>query len=145
MEIAVDGWRASVEDWDAVRSMPVDQLPPLTEQQKQVAKKLGVPEPDYARSALAGERSQAALLQRTQRLGRVLWERMQAAGLPGEIVRVVLRTFEGRFDVELRVNGGKLPLRIDEDIVDDYFDRGSIDSEERLGRILERALAGSKQ
>jgi len=145
MEIAVDGWRASVEDWDAVRSIPIDQLPPLTEQQRQVAKKLGVPEPDYARSALAGERTQVVLLQRTERLARLLAERIRAAGLPGEIVRVVLRTFEGRFDVELKVDGKRLPLRIDEDIVDDYFDRGSIEAEERLGRILERALAGLRQ
>ena len=145
MEIAVDGWRASVEDWDAVRSIPIEQLPPLTEQQRQVAKKLGVPEPDYARSALAGERTQVVLLQRTERLARLLAERMRAAGLPGEIIRVVLRTFEGRFDVELKVDGKRLPLRIDEDIVDDYFDRGSMEAEARLGRILERSLAGLRQ
>jgi len=106
---------------------------------------LGVPEPDYARSALAGERTQVVLLQRTERLARLLAERMRAAGLPGEIIRVVLRTFEGRFDVELKVDGKRLPLRIDEDIVDDYFDRGSMEAEARLGRILERSLAGLRQ
>jgi hypothetical protein len=145
MEITVDGWRASPEDWDAVRSVPVDQLPPLTEQQREVARKLGVPEPDYARSALAGERTQEALLHKTERLARLLADRMQAAGLPGEIARAVLRTFDHRFDVELKVNDRRLPLRIDEDLVDDYFDGGSLEAEERLGRILERALIGLKQ
>src|SRR5208337_2919120 len=109
MEITVDGWRASPEDWDAVRSVPVDQLPPLTEQQRKVARKLGVPESDYARSALAGERTQEALLHKTERLARLLEDRMQATGLPGEVARAVLRTFDNRFDVELRVNGRKLP------------------------------------
>jgi len=50
-----------------------------------------------------------------------------------------------RFDIELRVNDRRLPLRIDEDLVDDYFDGGSVEAEERLGRILERALMGLKQ
>jgi hypothetical protein len=145
MEIAVDGWRASPEDWDAVRNVPADQLPPLTEQQREVARKLGVPEQDYARSALAGERTQEALLHKTERLARLLAERMQAAGLPGAIERAMLRTFDHRFDVELRVNDRRLPLRIDEDLVDDYFDGGSLEAEERLGRILERALIGLRQ
>jgi hypothetical protein len=58
---------------------------------------------------------------------------------------VALRTFEDRFDVELQVAGRVVRLRIEETLVNDYFDSGSLDAEERLGRIIERALVGVTQ
>jgi hypothetical protein len=145
MEIAVDGWRASAAEWDAVRAVPANRLPALTPEQREVARKLGIPEPDYARSALAGERTREALLRKTERLARLLEHRMQALGLSGSIKRVMLRTVEHRFDVEIESGGHMVPLRIEENLVDDYFDGGSLDAEEKLGRILDRALRVVKQ
>ena len=145
MEIAVDGWRGSTADWDAVRSLPVDQLPPLTKEQREVAKKLGVREEDYARSVLAGERNQDVLLEKTERLARLLRERLEKGRERAQVARVVLRTNAGRFDVELDLGGRRIHLRIDEAVVDSYFDSGSADAEATLSRILDRALAGVTQ
>jgi len=145
MEIAVDGWRAGAAEWDAVRSLPASELPSLSPEQREVAKKLGVSEQDYARSALAGERTREVLLRKTERLARLLEQRMQGSGLSGTITRVMLRTIEHRFDVEVQSSGRFVPLRIEESLVDDYFDGGSADAEERLGRILDRSLRVVKQ
>jgi hypothetical protein len=145
MEIAVDGWRTGAADWDAVRSLPVEQLPPLSEEQRSVAKKLGISEQDYARSVVAGERSRESLLSKTERLAKFLEQRLAGLGIKGRISRVTLRTIQDRFDVELQVNDGRLPLRIDEDLVDDFFDGGSEESERELARILDRALVGVRQ
>ena len=145
MEIAVDGWRSGVADWDAVRNLPAEQLPQLTDEQRAVARKLGIPEQDYARSVVAGERNREALLVKTERLARLLEQRIAALGIDGRINRVTLRTIQGRFDVEVQVNGRTLPLRIDEALVDDYFDNGSADSEQRLAQILDRAFIGIRQ
>lgn len=145
MEIAVDGWRSGVADWDAVRNLPAEQLPQLSDEQRAVARKLGIPEQDYARSVVAGERSREALLVKTERLARLLEQRIAALGIDGRINRVTLRTIQGRFDVEVQVNGRTLPLRIDEALVDDYFDNGSADSEQRLAQILDRAFIGIRQ
>ncbi|HXZ28079.1 MAG TPA: hypothetical protein VEG08_08795 [Terriglobales bacterium] len=141
MEIAVDGWRASLGAWQAVRNVPREQLPQLTPEQQTVARKMGIPEEDYARSAMAGERTREALLQKTQRLAHALGERIRRSGLAVTVNRVLLRTIEQRFDVQLQVNGRTVPLTIEESIVDDYFDSGSASAEESLGRILDRALA----
>jgi hypothetical protein len=140
MEITVDGWRASVADWNAARSVPDTELPPLTPEQREVAKKLGVSENDYARSALAGERAREVLLRKTERFARLLEQRLSALKLHATVTRVMLRTFEHRFDVEIDANSQLVPLRIEESLVDDYFDGGSIEAEERLGRILDRAV-----
>jgi hypothetical protein len=145
MEIAVDGWRSGDADRDAVRNLSAEQLPRLSEEQRAVAKKLGIPKQDYARSVVAGERGREALLAKTERLARLLEQRIAALGIDGRINRVTLRTIQGRFDVEVQVNGRVLPLRIEETLVDDYFDNGSADSEQRLAHILDRAFVGLRQ
>jgi hypothetical protein len=143
MEIAVDGWRSGAADWDAVRNLSAEQLPRLSEEQR--VRKLGIPEEGYPRSVVAGERSREALLVKTERLARLLEQRIAALGIDGRINRVTLRTIQDRFDVEVQVNGRILPLRIDEAVVDDYFDSGSADSEQRLAHILDRAFVGLRQ
>jgi hypothetical protein len=145
MEIAVDGWRSGAADWDAVRNLSAEQLPRLSEEQRAVARKLGIAEQDYARSVVAGERSREALLVKTERLARLLEQRIGALGIDGRINRVTLRTIQDRFDVEVQINGRVVPLRIDEAIVDDYFDSGSADSDQRLAHILDRGFVGIRQ
>jgi hypothetical protein len=145
MEIAVDGWRSGATDWDAVRNLPAEQLPQLSEEQRAVAKKLGISEQDYARSLVAGERSREALLVKTERLARLLEQRIAALGIGGRVNRVVLRTIQDRFDIEVQLNGRVLPLRIEESIADDYFESGSADAEKRLAQILDRAFVGMRQ
>ena len=143
MEIAVDGWRAGAAERELARNLRPEQLPRLTDEQRSVAKKLGIPEDDYARSIVAGERNRDALLFKTERLARLLEQRIERAG--AHVSRVTLRTVQDRFDVELQVNGRVLPLRIEEAVVDDYFNNGSNEAEERLGHILDRALVGLRQ
>jgi hypothetical protein len=145
MEISVEGWRASPSDWSAVRSVPRDQLPALTEEQREVAKKLGIAEEDYARSVLAGQRTSEALLGKTERLGRLLNQRLKAIREDASVERVSLSSTDHRFDVTLIVKEQRVPLRIDENLVDDYFDGGSLQADEALGRVLERTLAVSTQ
>jgi hypothetical protein len=136
MQISVEGWRASPGEWEAVRSIPRDQLPALTEQQREVARKMGVPEEDYARSALAGERTQNALLAKTEMFARLLEKKIRDLGFKASVQNIVLRTLEHAFEVVLNTNGSYLPLRIKEDVVDDLFEAGSSEAEEKLSRIL---------
>jgi hypothetical protein len=142
MEIAVDGWRAGVADWDAVRNLPIEKLPILTKEEQEVAKKLGVPEAEYARSALAGEHSQQMLLVKTERLARLLATMLENMNTGARVENVTLRTFHDRFDIWLRAGNEAIPLRIAEQVVDDLFEAGSSEAEQKLGRILSTALVG---
>ena len=145
MEIAVDGWRAGAAEREVARSLPAEQLPRLTDDQRAVANKLGIPEEEYARSVAAGERNREALLLKTERLARLLERRLEVSGIDAHVNRVMLRTIQHRFDVELQLNGKTLPLHIEETVVDDYFDGGSNEAEQRLAHILDRALVGLRQ
>jgi hypothetical protein len=138
MDIFVQGSRSSAADWVAARGIPREQLPPLTAEQKEVANGLGIPEEDYARSALAGQRGSAKLLAKTERFARVVAKRARAKG--AEVDQVTLNAFDGRFEVEGKAGETPLFIRVDEGIVDELFESGSVEADQRLSRVLDGAL-----
>ncbi|HEY6272661.1 MAG TPA: hypothetical protein VIX19_11825 [Terriglobales bacterium] len=140
MNISVQGVRAEVSDWDAVSMLPARELPALTQEQRQVARTLGIKEEDYARSALTGQRTTEKLIGKTERFARYLQEQVAHAVPSASIEEVALNTWEHRFDVSLRVGQEIVPLRIAEDVIDDLFERGSREAELRLRRVLELTL-----
>jgi hypothetical protein len=99
-----------------------------------------VSEEGYARSFVAGEKTSNWLLEKTKRFADFLQERVPAFRSGAQIESVILRTTERRFDVEVRVNGGTIPVRIREALVDDIFESGSGQAERSLGRVLDMAL-----
>jgi len=136
MQIAVDGSRGSASAQEEVRRIPREELPPLTEPQKKVARQLGASDEAYARMLLVGERAQDELLVKTDMFARLLEKKLRELGSKARIENVVLRTSSEKFEVEINLNGNTIPLRIREDLVDDLFEAGAPDAEERLVRIL---------
>jgi hypothetical protein len=140
MHISVEGWRANPIEREAIRTVPAEQLPPLTAEQKEVARKLGVSEEAYARMALAGQRTSDLLLKKTEMLAKLLEQKLRGSGSKATIENVVLRTMKHKFDVLLRINGSTIPIRINEDVVDDLFESGSEEAEQRLSRIVSTTI-----
>jgi len=140
MNISVEGGRTSITDWEAVRTLPASELPPLTAEQRIVAKKLGIVEADYARSALAGQRTTEKLFDKTERFGRYFKRALSRKSQQGLVESITLNTWDGKFEITVREAGRLIHLCDDEAIVDDYFDSGSPDMEERLSRILDLTL-----
>lgn len=141
MEISVDGFRGDSGSREAVRSIPVSELPKLTDAQRDVARKLGSSEEEYARMLLAGEKNQEKLLRKTERVARLIGQKLQKISAKAEVKSVALRVFQQRFDVEIVFGAEEVGLSIDERLIDSYFDEGSSEAEANLNRILERALA----
>lgn len=144
MEISVDGGRTSTGMWDAVRNLPTNELPPLTVAQREAARKMRVSDEDYARSFLAAERTRDVLLSKTERLGRFLADQLHSLRLEAVIAGITLRTLERVFEVEVQASWGRVPIRIDETVVDDLFERGLAEGEERLKRILDVNLRAGR-
>jgi hypothetical protein len=139
MQVSVDGWRSSASNWQAVRDIPGDQLRPLTPEQAAVAAKLRISAEDYARSALAGERTTEALLAKTERFAKLMEQRLASRLAGVQVDSVTLETWEHKFRVVIR---GKIEtvFRVNEDIVDDLFEGGSKEADERISRILDLVL-----
>jgi hypothetical protein len=98
MEIIIDGWRAGGVERKEAKSVPASQLPPLSEEQKRVAKKMGIPEEDYARSAYAGRRNQERLIEKTKMFARLLQRKLQERK-DVELTSIRLDVLNHRYDV----------------------------------------------
>jgi len=136
LNISVEGLRTGVTDWDAVRGLPADKLPSLTPEQQQVAAQMGISQEDYARSALAGKWTSEKLLQKTGRFARWLEGSLRKAEAGAGIESVVLNTWDGKFEVTVRQEGSPVFFKVDENLVDSFFEGGSTAAEERLVRII---------
>ncbi|HTF62550.1 MAG TPA: hypothetical protein VK638_07545 [Edaphobacter sp.] len=137
MEVVVTGWRSSNQDWSRAQQWPLQDLPPLTAEQKTVAHKLGISEEDYARSAYAGELSRQELIEKAERFGRLIESQIREIRANSSVEEVVLKTFDGKFQVLALVDGHKVRLEMDEDMVDDLLRSGSGELETRLKRIID--------
>ena len=140
VSISVAGFRTRASEWDAAKMVPKEELPPLTDAQRDAAKKMGVSEEDYARSFMAGEKTWNILLDRTRQLARVLQGVVREISPEAVVESVVLRTWEERFDVDIREGEKRIPVRIEEDIVRRLFEGGSAEAERSLRRVLDIAL-----
>ena len=142
MEIIIDGWRAGGEDRERAQSVPASQLPPLREAQKEVAKKMGISEEAYARSAFAGKLNQERLLEKTRRFAEILNGKLRSKIQGARIDRIRLVTIEHEYRIEFSVNDKKVLFRVPEEMVDDFIEGGSADIGQLIERNLETVLAG---
>jgi hypothetical protein len=136
MQISVEGRRSSVSDWQAISEIPADRLRPLTPGQAAVAAELKIPAEDYARGIMEGDRASEALLEKTQRLARLLKQRFSSQSAGVQIDSVALETWAGKFRVAIRGTINTV-FRINEDLVDDLFEGGSKEADERISRVID--------
>jgi hypothetical protein len=142
MEVIIDGWRAGGEDRKQALSVPANMLPPLSEAQKEVAKKMGISEEDYARSAFAGKLNQDRLLEKTRRFAEILNAKLRSKLNGARIERISLLTVEHEYRIELAASEKKVLFRVSEEMVDDFVERGFADIGQLIERNLETVLAG---
>lgn len=140
MEIAVDGYRAGAMEREAAGALPVEALPALSPSQREYAAKWGISPEEYARSIVAGERSEATLRFKAERLGRLLQSELDRVAQGAVVEKVWFRVFQEAFEVAIRSDGQRVPLRIVEAVVDEVFEAGSEEAEARIRRIVDLAF-----
>ncbi len=142
MEIIIEGWRAGGEERKEAASVPASQLPPLNAEQKSVAKKMGISEEEYARSAYAGKQNQDRLIDKTKRFAEFLEEGLKGLSEGAQINRVRLVAIEHEYRIELSVEGRKIYFRLPEEMVDDFIEGGSSEVGRQIMSRLETVLTG---
>jgi hypothetical protein len=141
MEIVIDGWRAGREERSEAARVPAGELPELTDGQKNVAKKMGISQEDYARSTYAGRLNQARLIEKAKRFAAILKGKLGSRIPDARIERVRLLTLEHEYRIEVSVEDKKVLFRVAEDMVDDFMERGFANVGELIERNLETAIA----
>jgi len=136
MDIRVDGYRSTNEDWLTAHRIPFSELPPITAEEQQVAERLGISAEEYVRSRYAGDLSRKELERRAEVVGTLVERWLSQRGFSGTVVGVWLKTLEGRFRVEIERPDGIQMVFLKEDLINDLLDSGSREAQENLDRLL---------
>ena len=136
MEIRVDGNRSTNESWLEAHRIPAQSLPVLSEEEQIVAHKLAIPAEEYSRSKYAAELTRRELEVRACRVGQLVEGWLREHGIPGEVKSVWLKTFEGKFRVDVQARATLQSVFVKEELIDDVLDSGSKEAHRSLLRLL---------
>jgi hypothetical protein len=140
-EIVVSDHTTSVEEWDRAQKAPRSELPKLSAEQKDLAKKFEIPEEEYARSVLAGMYGDDRMKSRARRLGQVVQRMVGTLGKGQYRVKAVIaEMFKGRWVVSLRGDDTQVNVAIPRELADDVVDSFTTDDIAELKKKLLASL-----
>jgi len=140
-EVMVSDHSTSVEEWDRAQRAPRSELPKLSADQKDMARKFGISEEEYARSVLAGVYGDERMKSRARQLGQII---QRIAGTLGKgeyrVKAVVAEMFKSRWGVSLRGHGTQVNVAIPRELADDVLDSYTTDDITELKKKLVAGL-----
>jgi len=124
------------EDWKRAMHAPEEELPKLSKEQSEIAKRMEIAEKDYARGVLAGTYAE----QRNKIRGELLGERVDQilSGLgPGYVLSAVIReATELRWIARIATPKGIRDVVIPLELAEDVIDSPALEVLERLRRLI---------
>jgi hypothetical protein len=136
MEIQIDGNRSSSENWLESHRIPVQDLPAISEDEQRVAEKLSISAEEYRRSKYASELTKKQLELRASKVGQLVQNWLRSRRLSGETKGVWLKTFDGKYRVDVDVDGVGQQVLLSEELMDDILDSGSYEAQRSFDRAL---------
>ncbi len=146
VNIVVNGSTVSLEDWSVAKRANTEELPALSEMQREVARKLGVSADDYARSLLAQQygshRMRARAEEFASRLNRVLLRK----GVVGQVVKLERRpgalAWTADIGTQARAVSIQVPFELFDDVVDDAGDNSNYTDwlQAKLSSLVQQSL-----
>jgi hypothetical protein len=138
--VFVSGVTSSVEDWQKAMSAPKAELPRLNEEQREVARKMGISEEEYARGVLVGQYGEKTQLQRGQMLGKRIEEILEGLGGAYRLESLIREGVKFRWVARITTPRDPKNIAIGMELADDIVDSDVIQDLERLKVIMLEAL-----
>lgn len=142
-EIVVPDYSSSVDEWQRAMQAAESELPKLTDEQKEVARKFKISAEEYARGVLAGLYGQKRMRDRAQRLGEWVQAILEEGGSGDRVTGVRYQMDRLRWILTIRTAEGEANIAVPREIVDDVLDWGLRDQVEDLRVRLRRGLGQS--
>jgi hypothetical protein len=139
-DVFISGSTGSVEDWQNAMNAPKSELPKLSGEQKEVARRMGIPEEEYARGVLVGQYGESRQKQRGETLGMRIAEVLDGVGSSYELEALIRKGVNDRWVARIRTPGEPRNVAIDLDLADDLIDSGTVQDLERLRVLMLQAL-----
>jgi hypothetical protein len=131
-QIHIPDHSSSVAEWRKAQQAAQSELPQLTAEQKEVARKFGITEEEYARNVLAGLYGRQRMRDRAQALGEAVQDVLEGRGR-GERVTALFRDMDRlAWVVRIETRERDVDVLVSQELADDLFDSGSEAERERL-------------
>jgi hypothetical protein len=141
-EVFVSGGASSIEDWRRAMNAPKADLPKLNEEQREVARKMGISEEEYARGVLTTQYGAQREKQRGENLGQKIAEILRGADESYRLEALVREGTKGRWVARIGtgVSQSAVAIAIGLELADDVIDSATVQDVDRLKRLLLEAL-----
>jgi hypothetical protein len=142
-EIELPDSSVSLEEWRRAQALPASELPKLSSQEKEAARKFGISEEAYARSSKAGEFGRERMLGRAQRFGECVDEILKELG-SAAVDAVKSDPFRGRWLVRLKTPESII-IEFPRELVDDLLDSGAKSYLEQVRRLVRDQVTAASE
>jgi hypothetical protein len=139
--VVLSDYTASIEEWRRAQRAPAEDLPELSSEQRDVARKLGISAEAYSRSLLAGQYGEKRMQGRAYALGELVQALLEKHGSRFRVAAVVADMFNGRWIVRVESSRGNLSLTIPRDLVDDVLDSGQASEVAKMKVIIRAGVS----
>ena len=109
----------------------------LSQDEQTVAKRMGLSAEDYARSRYAIDLTDFELRDKAQKLVGFVDAWLGSRRILATVESVWLKTFEGKYKIDLLSEGRRTQVTLDESLIDEILERGSPNARRRLENLLE--------
>jgi len=111
-------------------------LPSLDDNERAVAERLSISPDDYRRSKYAADSTKKSLQMRALKVGQLVEGWLRSHDFKAEAKSVWLKTFDGKYRLDVVVNGTEQLLLLSEELMDDILDAGSREAERKFDRVM---------
>ena len=138
-EIELPDSSVNLDEWRKAQTLPLGELPQLSAEEKEAARKFGISEEAYARSVKAWEFGRQRMLARAKKFGEYIAAILEESGW-GTVDGVKSDPFRGRWLVRLK-NPEGVVIEFPRELVDDLLDSGGRSYLEQIKRLVREQLS----
>lgn len=122
----------SAEEWKRAMAVPGSQLPSLSAQQRDIARKFNIPEEEYARNVLAGSYGLERTRKRANDLGEAVQAAIRALDVRYKVTAVIRDVNRLGWVVRIAAPSGDVNVLLSKELADRLLDSGSASEKEQL-------------
>ena len=139
-EVLVSGVTSSVDDWKRAMNVPKTELPKLSDEQKEIARKMGMSLEEYARGVLVFQYGEQRQKDRGESLGKKVEAVLGGLGQPYRLEALLREGVKGRWVARIETPTAPKNVAIAMDLADDLIDSDTVQDEERLRALILQSL-----
>jgi hypothetical protein len=139
-DIFISGATSSVEDWQRAMSARKAELPKLNQEQKEVARKMGISEEEFARGVMVTQYGENRQRERGQSLGRRIEEILSGLGEPYRLEAVIREGVKLRWVARIITPHEVKNIAIEQELADNIIDSSTVQDLDLLRRLILESL-----